>query len=494
MAYMAGIDVLSESLKTGSKMGRTSASKDKTNAESARKAAVTFAAVLNGKIKPTADSKGQSSTAGQVSQEKKSGENPVPNSQNTNGQAITLDYSSFAFPLLNQLVQQSDFPGGKEANSGDNNENQGSEKSALISAASGLASKNSELAVVINLLTQVSDKISTQLGMMTGKFQEKNSTVSELDNYKQAITDLLEKLSGEITDVSAKGSSLSSESANQEIAKIIQGWLMSSDNGAQNALTSNLQKEIQASSVPNQMLSAGNEESNPKAFLAKAGKLVAELDKAALNISNTLLSQGDEVPKDLAAPAKVKGLLSQELVKEEGAKSDEPIQGKGAPTQNSSLDIGLANNISAANDSDGKISVAPVWQQISTEIREQLSNKSQDLKQLDIQLHPAELGKIQIDLRWENGQVHLQVQASQAATGQLLQEQLSDLRQALVNQGINCGMLQMGMGGEQQKPNGDKSGKSHKYKTNSDEDEDQLPVINSLSLDEDGINQINVTA
>jgi flagellar hook-length control protein FliK len=168
---------------------------------------------------------------------------------------------------------------------------------------------------------------------------------------------------------------------------------------------------------------------------------------------------------------------------------------KDVQSPNSSAGIGIASNLVAANVAGGKTIAIPVYEQISAVFREQTMNKSQDLKQLDIQLHPADLGKIQIGMRWENGQVHLVVQASEAATGQLLQNQLSELRQNLMNQGVNCGSLQMGQGGErQQQSQGDESRRAFNQNTHSNENEDIITFINPLSLEQDGSNRINVTA
>jgi flagellar hook-length control protein FliK len=176
-------------------------------------------------------------------------------------------------------------------------------------------------------------------------------------------------------------------------------------------------------------------------------------------------------------------------------KSSGILEDKGAINQNSNIGIGLANNILATNDVDGKSAAIPVFAQIATAFRGQVLNGHQAMKELDIQLHPAELGKIQIAMRWENGQVHMQVQASEAATGHLLQNQLSDLRHALTDQGINCGMLQMGQDREQQKnPHGDTSQSKLNQDSLPNEDENTIPVFNQLALGEDGLNLINVTA
>ncbi|GAB6173447.1 flagellar hook-length control protein FliK [Paradesulfitobacterium aromaticivorans] len=96
----------------------------------------------------------------------------------------------------------------------------------------------------------------------------------------------------------------------------------------------------------------------------------------------------------------------------------------------------------ALNGSKGPL---PVWDKIAEAVREH--RNSPEVKELQIQLHPAELGKIKVFLHWQDGQVNLQVQASESATGALLQHSLSDLRQALEQAGVSCGLLQSGLGG-----------------------------------------------
>ena len=193
----------------------------------------------------------------------------------------------------------------------------------------------------------------------------------------------------------------------------------------------------------------------------------------------------------------VQDTLNTEVSKADFKKSKEPIGTKDGQSQVLSTAVGVAvANVVPVTLADGKIVTIPVWEQISTVVREQVINKQQVLKELDIQLHPEDLGKIRIFLRWESGQVHLQVHPSEAATGQLLQNQLSELRQNLISQGVNCGSLQMGQGGAgQQQPQGNEGNKTvHQSNPLSNEDEALNPINNPNSLGQDGINRINVTA
>ncbi|MCL1791267.1 MAG: flagellar hook-length control protein FliK [Peptococcaceae bacterium] len=70
--------------------------------------------------------------------------------------------------------------------------------------------------------------------------------------------------------------------------------------------------------------------------------------------------------------------------------------------------------------------------------------------EMTVSLHPAELGKLDVSLRMENGQLHVVIKASELGTGQFLQNQMQDLRQNLSDAGINCGDLQMDFGDQAQ--------------------------------------------
>ncbi|WP_172408258.1 flagellar hook-length control protein FliK [Desulfosporosinus sp. FKA] len=596
---MASIDVLSEVPKGGSKTGNASTTKGKTAADSSGNAASAFAQMLNGQIqsKSAADTKGQSSGASHDAQKKQTSQNSKHISENTsNEQGSVMGYANLALPFLAQMRLQNEFPAGKEANSG-NKASLETVNSLTVNSAmskgSLLDSKNLELALM-NLLSQSSDEVSSQLGTTMVKSQGINPAISELDKYKQVIADLLKELSGKITDISGKSTASNSginlkngdAKTNQEFAKIIQGWLMAAgDDGAEsqaaqiaqnaqqdvngqqvsqessaslalgvgkdNASTldlntllqgilgflqdegekgkqktdlyakldsssvtgSNENKSVQDSKTSlltalSNLLSEENKGTEDTVLSSKTEGLVAGFNKNSSAASaksflqtflNSLAGNGDEGSKDASLLTKAKGILNEELINETSTKSNEPSEVKAMQNQNQNqdplLNMGLTNNITAANVTDGKTAAIPVYQQISAAVSEQLMNRPQVLKQLDIQLQPADLGKIQIDLRWENGQVHLQVQASQAATGQLLQNQLPDLRQALANQGINCGMMQMSLGGDrQQNSQGQESTQSQQRSTTTAEDEELAPILNIPSLDEDGSNQLNVTA
>lgn len=583
---MSGIHVLSDILKGGNKLEKTSTPKGKDISDSPANVAAVFAAMLSGFMNSNVDPKGQNSKAGQESEEKQSAGNPVQSVQNPNEQGSMLGYGNFALSNLFQPMLQSDLPAGKEANSG-NDVSQGT---------GGLATANEAL---LNLVSLASDGVSAQSGMTMPKPQGDNPGITELVKYRQVIVDLLVALSGEITNTSLKGDLSRSESAGtmdlrQEMAKIVQGWmtvtdedakgwqatsgqatesveipealqkggamkanssfnkafnslealsgdsaapspkgnLLSSENTGVKDLRQDLAKIVQGwMTLMDDVAENGSVSTNQKRIqplldvYGKASSLLAALNpilsqevkdaKTPQGVNGTLDAEGGIIDPAVKGSSELRvqqksevmglqenktskifqGTLREAIQKGDSMQATEVSGVKDMKNQNSSAGIGVASNLVAAYVADGKTIAIPVWEQISTVFREQVLNKHSAVKELDIQLHPADLGKIQIGMRWENGQVHLVVRASEVATGQLLQNQLSDLRQNLTNQGVNCGMLQMGQGGErQQNPRGDESHRTFNQNTYPNEDEDLIPVTNPLLLGRDEINRINVTA
>jgi len=327
----------------------------------------------------------------------------------------------------------------------------------------------------------------------------------------------------------------------QDLAKIVQGFMTVTDDVAENSSVMTNQKITNLKGMQQllEILSTGigsvNPELKEKAVmllsalnpLLRQGFEVAKdgtIDPAAKGSSDKLVKKSEEMGKDLKPVATLikdptslpnaqqksdgmplqdiktskifQGSFRDEVQTGERKQSTEVTGVKDVQNLNSTVGVGVASNLVATNVADGKTIALPVWEQIVTVvIREQGMDRHQALKELNIQLHPADLGKIQIGMRWENGQVHLVVHASVAATGQLLQNQLSDLRQNLTNQGVNCGMMQMGQGEErQQNSQGNESQKTFNQYTHPNGDEDLIPVTNYLSLESEGINRLNVTA
>ena len=487
---MAEIKVLSDTLKSGNKLEKTTTLKGRNNAN-AENAAALFAAMLSGPMymNSNADSKGQiSSIVGQESGMNQNAGNPVQGVQKSSGQGTMLGYGNLLLSLVTQPMLQSHLSVGKEAN------------------FEGVMSQRNDAA---------------QSGMTTLTPQGDNPVMTELDKYRQVIADLLNSLSGEITNTSLKVTSSSSESINtqgfsHDMAKILQGW-MTSEGAIGGPNTSSQVKEngeipkgltgestidfAKGNSISSEII--GEKDFSQDIRKIVQGWMTLKDDVEKNNSDKPMSDQGTNenkspqsvkgnvigpvvtVAKDIAVPEN-----SQQKSTEGGPSAERDLQ-----NPNSNLGVGVAGNILAPNVADGKTIVLPVWKQVANVFQEQVINKHQVLKELDIQLHPADLGKIQIAMRWENGQLHLQLQATEVGTSQLLQNQLSDLRHTLTSQGVNCGMLQMGQGGEQQNhSHGDQSQRTFKQSLDPNEDEDLRPVTATQSIRDDEINRVNVTA
>jgi len=236
--------------------------------------------------------------------------------------------------------------------------------------------------------------------------------------------------------------------------------------------------------------------------------LQANNDKLEAIFKNAKTSMGTSFHTDPMQEFAELDLLHSNPIKNlQGVSNEEGLIGEQAESSefsgvktfsNPNSGMGFDGKIVTGNVADGKTAGIPVWEQISNVFREKVTSRNQELKELDIQLHPADLGRIRIGLRWENGQIHLQVHASEAATGQIIQSQLSELRNTLTNQGVNCGELQMGQQGRDQQQNQNHQGEQF-YSTNpsymnqTEDVEQQFPFVDLPSPGEPN-NRINVTA
>ncbi|AFQ45729.1 flagellar hook-length control protein FliK [Desulfosporosinus meridiei] len=555
---MSNINVLSDSFKGRIKVENPS--EGKVSSQSSANAAALFASFLGDLIQPNSDPKGQNSKEGQDSEKAQGGGDPIQSLEESNGTGM-LGYGNFAWLFQSLPMFQSDLPAGKEANSGE-------------ITSQGIVNSSLAEADLMNLISLNSDE-SIVLKRMSAQYaQGGNLGNAELDKYRQVINDLLAALSGTITDVTPQESasevqttrnneiqelakliqgwttalekdgeltnslvnstvpkSAKAENLNLEIAKLLQGLIMSDEitQESDNVNTSNSQNNVGRNNI-NQLLESfadSSGDNNGTELNAKTATLLATLfpllmDRVrgekvpknsnegqlsnlmglAENHEGTLLTRKDGTfstntqQRSEGTSFLKRGLLqnfnslSEEINKANRSKTD--VSGiQDDQTQSSSLGVGSPTNIVSFTSSDVKTAGLPLWEQISGVVREQVMSNQHTLKELDIQLHPEELGKVRILLRWEGGQVHLQVHANEAATGQLLQNQLSDLRHNLVNQGVNCGSLEMGHNGErQQQQQGDEARRTFHQNEPLSEDEKQDAVFNNSV----GDNRINVTA
>jgi hypothetical protein len=104
------------------------------------------------------------------------------------------------------------------------------------------------------------------------------------------------------------------------------------------------------------------------------------------------------------------------------------------------------SEVTAAGDPAGARPAGMVTDQLVDVIRP-LRHDGHGRYDLRVDLHPADLGRVRLDVTFEAGVVHVTLHADQGATNQLLQQSLGDLRQALEQAGVATGQLAMGAEG-----------------------------------------------
>ncbi|MCM1567368.1 MAG: flagellar hook-length control protein FliK [Dehalobacter sp.] len=143
----------------------------------------------------------------------------------------------------------------------------------------------------------------------------------------------------------------------------------------------------------------------------------------------------------------------------------------------------------------GSFNAGMVWDQVLDTLNKQGLN-SQEIKELTIQLQPQDLGKLNVSMKLENGQLHLVFNASEQATGSLLQNNLQDLRNGLAQIGVSCGTLEMGYRQNDQQSSRDRNHYRGPQETASALQEEAggiLPVFTSYLTSNIQGNHINVS-
>lgn len=143
----------------------------------------------------------------------------------------------------------------------------------------------------------------------------------------------------------------------------------------------------------------------------------------------------------------------------------------------------------------GSLSANLVWNQVLDILNKQGLN-SREIKELTIQLQPQDLGKLNVSMKLENGQLHLVLNASEQATGSLLQNNLQDLRNGLAQIGVSCGTLEMGYRQNDQQSSQDRSNYRSQQETALTLQEEAggiLPVFTSYLTSNIQGNRINVS-
>lgn len=122
------------------------------------------------------------------------------------------------------------------------------------------------------------------------------------------------------------------------------------------------------------------------------------------------------------------------------------------------LMVGLNNNQTVNSNqifTEGVLSAFnnpnKIWAQVLDAVRNSKGSGSKEINEISLQLQPEELGKLHVSMKMENGQLHMIINASEQATGAFIQNHMAELKESLSQAGIECSMMQMGMGSENER-------------------------------------------
>lgn len=462
----------------------------------------------------------------------------ISKDEQTNAESTAMDFAAILGGWLVQVMgqgQDSGFqsgdPAGKEANSGQTcfqglgdmlgslrtiaglNLESGSRQGLPGFDATLTDANQSEIMQPLspkNLLGGVPDS-----GIESGQLQGEISPVAELDQYRVWITQLLQDMSGEIRDVSVNTNDIKDLLAqiNQELKTLLP-----------EDLVAKTKDTLIEKAIDNPLVNSGmglqNSGGHDGLSLAQGVKT-----NESQTIIQSPIQERNQTLNDLSAPirnSEFDGFLPgnrllqmnmrTETGTEIGQSGHESANSKNAGTEDPNFLTGnlSLNNFTlptiaeAGNKTDASPNL-PVWVQVAQTLRDTVLHPLPVVRELMIQLHPAELGQIHISLAWDNGQVHLQLQASEAATGQLIQNHIPQLRETLTQSGVSCGMMQMGFSDSQSNFNQGRnwtfsSSTNHQEKQESDslikqdETSSAVSVINRQSQGLGQSSRINVMA
>lgn len=139
----------------------------------------------------------------------------------------------------------------------------------------------------------------------------------------------------------------------------------------------------------------------------------------------------------------VEGVASKPAPRAPGIQAEPPAAGLGAAAT-----VHHQPNVHAtdAPPTTSPVDPMPVIEQL-VEVLEPLRVAPEGRSEVSLELRPAELGIVRVEVRVENGIVHLHMHADQDGTADLLRQSAPDLRAALEQAGLSAGSLAVGTGG-----------------------------------------------
>ena len=177
------------------------------------------------------------------------------------------------------------------------------------------------------------------------------------------------------------------------------------------------------------------------------------------------LTLQDPIKLQLADPARSPEPWVTDAKLESGPNTDDPSRSSSGTGGLGSLDSSMRSGGGSLGDSSQQSRSDPnagskaMSQQVMQRFGEILGQRllqqiNQGAWKVEIALEPVDLGSIQIELEWRNGELEASFKVGQALTRDLLQDGLPRLRETLERAGIDVASVYVGDQGRQQSSSG----------------------------------------
>ena len=113
------------------------------------------------------------------------------------------------------------------------------------------------------------------------------------------------------------------------------------------------------------------------------------------------------------------------------------------PTPPPAADTAVAAEMPTAPPATADLDAPPPAQQLAEALRD-VRRMSDGSHRLSLQLHPEELGAVQLEVAVRDGQLHLRAVAETDSTRRLLTASIPELREQLTDAGVSAGSLEVG--------------------------------------------------
>ncbi|AHF08654.1 flagellar hook-length control protein FliK [Desulfitobacterium metallireducens] len=411
----------------------------------------------------------------------------LPKEESSGTDPVAMEFAAIFGGWMAQVMgqgqdsgQQSSNPAGKEANSGQTGIQGLEGMLGSLRTVAGLnwgstrgQEQQSTLLSQGNLFGDVADS-----GIGSGQLQTGELPLSELDQYRVLITQLLQDMSGEISKVSVKPAEIQglltqlSQGMKAEMPNsngVLGVSLENPDFGLTQVKQNDFAQALKALQLVlrNQMISPDAEINAVQSMnlsdlqTGMPNRLKSKLIETGTNVDGQTIQNNEngnlnskrvQIQNLSLAQTQKEFLVDGQQLKENSPhlKLQTEAGQKSAESDLVSLNQGnMINNLNLSSVANSAVKAdtpvnVPIWQQVAQELQAKVLNQLPVVRELNIQLHPAELGQISISVSLDNGQVHLLMHASEAVTGQILQNNFPVLRDSLSQSGVQCGLMQMG--------------------------------------------------